>query len=299
MKSGKIIKPDFLIIGAQKSGTTWLWAMLKSHPGTDLPSQKEIHFFGSSELHSKGTDWYYNHFRHLNSSKVVGEASPTYLYDNIPYWYNPTRNLEHDKSLPTIPELITNELPNIKIIMILRDPVKRAVSAYTHLAREKRLVSPFYKLKESAENNPKYRIVELGYYARYIALWKKFVPPERMCILIFEQDILISPEEAIKNIYRFLELDVKFKPDNLRTIVHKSWGWTRILLNYYAGPLTTKVINKRPANWVLSKLDRFDPLKHYTIKKKDVEFLRSAYLPEKNDLESLIGRKLDCWSYTV
>ena len=53
-------KPNFFIIGAQKCGTGWLWEMLKQHPGTDLPSQKEIHFFGASELYRKGKGWYYN-----------------------------------------------------------------------------------------------------------------------------------------------------------------------------------------------------------------------------------------------
>lgn len=111
MNSDNVNKPSFLIIGAQKCATTWLWDKLKQHPGTDLPLKKEIHFFGSSELYAKGREWYYNHFKHLDSSKVIGEASTTYLYDKVPFWYNPTNSLEHDYSLHTIPELITKELP--------------------------------------------------------------------------------------------------------------------------------------------------------------------------------------------
>jgi hypothetical protein len=153
MKLQDITRPDFLLIGAQKSGTTWLWRVLDQHPGTDLPRKKEIHFFGGVENYRKGKEWYYSHFEGLDSSKVIGEASTTYLYDNIPFWYNPSSSIEVDCSLPAIPELITNELPNIKIIAILRDPVWRAVSAYKHwMTRMKRgRISPRLGIKENRD----------------------------------------------------------------------------------------------------------------------------------------------------
>jgi len=99
-------KPDFLIIGAQKAGTSWLWDMLNQHPGTALPKIKEIHYFGSSELYARGPDWYYEHFAQTDRSKVTGEASTTYFYDYVPFWYNKSRQLEIDRSLPSIPELV-------------------------------------------------------------------------------------------------------------------------------------------------------------------------------------------------
>ena len=85
MKNKNVIKPDFLVIGAQKSGTTWLWSMLNQHPETDLPIEKEIHYFGGIENFRKGKEWYYNHFRNLTNGKLTGEASTTYLYDFMPY----------------------------------------------------------------------------------------------------------------------------------------------------------------------------------------------------------------------
>ena len=88
MKSVDFNKPDFMIIGAQKAGTTWLWEKLNLHHGTSLPKEKEIHFFGGVENYQKGREWYYNHFSNLDPYKVTGEASTTYLYDRIPYWHN-------------------------------------------------------------------------------------------------------------------------------------------------------------------------------------------------------------------
>jgi hypothetical protein len=296
MKSQDIIRPDFLLIGAQKSGTTWLWGILDQHPGTDLPQKKEIHFFGGVEIYRKGREWYYNHFENLDSSKVSGEASTTYLYDNIPYWYNPTHDLQHDHSLPAIPELITNELPNVKILVVLRDPVWRAVSAYKHYVRNG-FISPLFGLEKAAKQRPRLRILEYGHYAQYIRLWEEVVPPERMRIFIFEHDIVIRAEETARNAYGFLGLDAGFKPDNLRRPANKSWGWSRLLLDYYTGQSVRKVCRNRVVNRVFNWLDRLDPFKHFVVKEKDIEFLRSVYLPAKGELEALIGRNLDCWDY--
>jgi len=291
-------KPDFLIIGAQKAGTTWLWSMLNKHPGTDLPKEKEIHYFGSAELYRKGKDYYYNHFAGLDRSKISGEASPTNFYDHVPYWYNKSRKLEVDRSLPTIPELITTELPDIKILILLRDPVRRAISAYYHWMRgqywmHKGDVSPLLGLRETAIQHPKFRILEFGYYARYLKLWSKYVPPERMRVLIFEEDVKQFPERTLSEVYRFLNLDPQYQPESLRERVHPNWSWTRIVLSYYADPLSRKVLRSRLGRFI----DNFDILGRLAIKREDIDFLRSEYLPEKAELESLLGRKLSCWKY--
>ena len=294
MKSGKVIKPDFIIIGAQKCGTTWLWDMLKQHPGTDLSLKKEIHFFSTSEHYSKGKEWYYSHFDNIDPYKVVGEASTSYLYDNLTYSFNPTHTLEIDHSLPSIPELITNELPNVKIFILLRDPVMRAISAYKHNIRM-RAIAPLSGLKRMAEQRAKMRIVELGYYARYIKLWKKFVPPERMRIYVFEEDVVKSPEETVSDAYSFLKLNTNFKPDNIRNPRLKSMGWVQLFMSYYSGSLSNMVVNKRIMSCVLDSLNNL--LKPFFIKEKDIDFLRSQYLSEKGELEDILGRNIDCWTY--
>jgi len=292
MKLQNIIRPDFLLIGAQKSGTTWLWRVLDQHPGTDLPGKKEIHFFGGTENYRKGKMWYYNHFEDLDSSKVIGEASTTYLYDNIPFWYNSSSSLEVDRALPKIPELITNELPNIKILVILRDPVWRAVSAYKHCMKKGKL-SPLLGLRKNAIRYPKHRILEYGHYARYLKLWKKFVPPERMRIFIFEEDVVKSPERCAHCVYDFLGINTDFQPENVCGIVHKSWSITQILLNYYADPFSKKLVKG-----CMGKVsNRFDFLHSLVIKRDDIKFLHSIYLPERQELEETIDRDLSCWNY--
>jgi hypothetical protein len=286
------IRPDFMIIGAQKAGTSWLWGMLRQHPGTSLPQKKEIHFFGSAELFALGTEWYYSHFAGLDGTKVVGEASTTYFYDRVPYWHNKSNQIEFDDSLPPLPELITTELPDIKIIISLRDPVARAISAYHHWMRRGN-TSPRLGLKKIATEIPKMRILEYGYYEKYLKVWKDYVPPERLHILVFEEDILENYENTLVLLYKFLDLSPDFKPKKPSKAVHKSWTWSRILFNYYAKRLSDRLASSR----IASLFDRYDIFKGGGIRNEDVAFLRDHYLPMKNELENVLGRKLDCMKY--
>ena len=219
-------QPDFIIIGAQKSGTTWLWEILKQHPETDLRVDKEIWFFGSSERLSLGLDWYLRKFQHLDDSKIIGEASTDYFFDFV------TReDGSIDETYPSIPELILDALPEVKIILVLRDPVARTISAYYHHMRRRRY-SPFIELREADSQNPHLRIVEFGCYARFHRLWKEHVPNENILCLVFEEDIIHYPRQTIQKVYEFLGLTTPFMPKSLDKVINERWGWIHIILNY-------------------------------------------------------------------
>ena len=288
-------KPDFMIIGAQKAATTWLWNVLNSHPGTDLPHTKEIHYFGGVENYNKGKDWYYDYFKNLDKTKLTGEASTSYLYDYIPYWDNASNSIEVNHSLPSIPELITTELPNIKVFVVLRDPVLRAISAYKHNMRKanKKNIEVRVDLKSISTHHPKFRILEYGYYARFLRLWKQFLKPEQLRILIYEEDILKSPTQTISDVYKFLGLDETYNPPELNSIVNKSWSWTRILVNYHSKQYLGKFVKSK-----LGRIfDKFDVFASHATNKEDVEFLRALYLSQHKELEEVIGRKITSWNY--
>lgn len=284
--------PDFFIIGAQKAGTTWLWSMLEQHPGTSLPEEKEIHYFGSSELYAKGDDWYYNHFKNLDSDKVIGEASTSHFYENVPYWHNKSDQIEFDKSLPTIPELILQKFPEAKFIVVLRDPVRRAISAYSHWMKQGEL-SPLLGLKRVATEYPKLRILEYGYYAKFLNIWMKTIPSDRFRIIIFEDQIKNNWPQTLNETYEYLGLDPTFSPKLASKPIHRSWGWTRIVFNYYASKVFRNIGHSKAGKI----LDRFDFLANNAIKTEDIEFLRSVYLSEKEDIEKLTGIQLSSWDY--
>jgi hypothetical protein len=205
--------------------------------------------------------------------------------------------LEIDHTLPTIPELVIKEFPDIRILIVLRDPVKRAISSYKLYLRRIHM-SPLLGIKRTAERRPRLRLVEYGHYGRYIKVWRRFVPLERMHILVFEEDVVKWPEKSLETVYGFLDLDKGFKPDSPRDRIHGSMGWTRLLIRYYTwrfSKLANQWIHQRPIAGLLDSLDPvFEPR---IVKDGDIEFLRTIYLPEKDELRDLLGRKLDCWTY--
>lgn len=109
-------KPDFLLIGEMKSGTSSLFAYLKRHPHVRPPTRKEIHYF--SVGHHLGPHWYRAHFP-LDRGRgwVTGEACPDYLFS------------------PMAAERIRSELPDARLIVLLREPVERTLSHYFHEIR--------------------------------------------------------------------------------------------------------------------------------------------------------------------
>lgn len=104
--------PDFLIIGAQKSATSTLHSYLSQHPKIVGSKPKEIHYFDWEIYFDKDRVWYESHFQSVEKGKKFFEATPNYIY--------------HEK----VAQLIKSFYPEIKLILILRDPVSRAFSAW-------------------------------------------------------------------------------------------------------------------------------------------------------------------------
>ena len=109
--------PAFLIIGAQKGGTTFLYNILRRHPNFMAAVKKEIHFFDTPAFR-RGVDWYRTHFpqqQQRNGQRVItGEASPYYLF------------------FPLASRRVAETIPQVKLIAMLRNPVDRAYSDYQH-----------------------------------------------------------------------------------------------------------------------------------------------------------------------
>ncbi|WP_418276069.1 sulfotransferase family protein [Isoptericola jiangsuensis] len=117
------VTPDFLIVGAQRAGTTSLYKSLVQHPDV-LPAglHKGVHYYDTG--YRRGWAWYRGHFplrttvrrheRRTGQRPITGEASPYYMFH------------------PLVAERIASSLPEVRVIVMLRDPVERAYSAYTH-----------------------------------------------------------------------------------------------------------------------------------------------------------------------
>lgn len=117
--------PDFVIIGAAKSGTTSLFEYLARHPGVIPPFSKEIHFFDYG--YARGEAWYRRHFplrRQLERGGPDGR-SRALTFEATPYY------LAH----PLVPERMARLMPDVKLVCLLRDPVSRTISSYYNQVR--------------------------------------------------------------------------------------------------------------------------------------------------------------------
>ena len=107
--------PDFLVLGTQKGGTTSLQLLLNQHPNVFLAPGKEVHYFSKHWEQSQA--WYASHYKDAAPGQQRGDITPFYLFH------------------PQAPQRIHSLLPNARLIVLLRDPVERALSQYFHSAR--------------------------------------------------------------------------------------------------------------------------------------------------------------------
>ena len=115
-----MILPNFLVIGAQKAGTTALTKFLRQHPDVCFSRPKETWFF--DKRYDRGLEWFASHFEHYNGEQAIGEGTARLL------------------QCEAAPERIANDLGNPRLICILRDPVDRAFSQYHFISRPERRI---------------------------------------------------------------------------------------------------------------------------------------------------------------
>lgn len=208
--------PDFLIIGAQKAGTTSLYNYLQAHPCIATAARKEVHFFDRRSNLNKGLTWYRAHFptrveqfvaHHLRLQPfLTGEATPEYLF------------------LPHIPRVVARVLPHIKFIVLLRNPVDRAYSQYQHAVVQGHETRSFEDAinyqwallgKEQAnilqdKDYESYTYMQHCYLMRSIYVdqlqrWMSLFPREQFLILKSEE-FYADPAITLKQVLDFLNI---------------------------------------------------------------------------------------------
>lgn len=274
-----MVAPNFLLIGTQKSGTTWLARSVEQHPHVFAPPQKELHFFNLRQNYERGIDWYQQQFAACNGERAIGEFTPNY------FWLQPNAHeIERLGVIPNIPALVQRHFPDLKLIVSFRHPVRRAVSAYYHYVRSRK-VSPY---KDILEVGHQLGIVSMGYYATYLREWLRYFPREQFLFLIFEEDIQRRKRETLQRVFRFLGVDPTFVPDGLDERYNSRAGHLYLRMHYHAPRLADGLTNVAP--W----LGRINAPK---IKLDDDSIARLSvlYQQENADLGELIGRPLPWW----
>lgn len=197
-----LILPNFFILGIQKAGTTTLYEVLARHPDVFFPFHKETYFFSNEDIYRNGIDFYSNeYFKDSEDYTVRGEATPFYLTS--------------DDAAARICQHLGHLSP--KFVVILRNPVQRAYSAYWHSVRRQREHLSFEDaIKQESSRVAALRAagkrwwrdfayVENGRYARQLESYWRLFPRERFCILLTE-DLRDDPGRQFKRILDFLDL---------------------------------------------------------------------------------------------
>ena len=187
---------DFIGLGAQKAGTSWLYTCLYEHPGVYAPV-KEIHFF-SRDRFKKGIDWYMAQFAKKPAGTIAGEFSTSYL------------------NHPEVPARIAKHCPNAKLIAVLRNPVERAYSEYRNAIKAGEIPKKI-TFREYLEYRPE--ALERGLYFKQLSRYYEYFSRVQLHVAIYE-DSKKDPLEFVKAVYTFLEIDPEFVPKMLKQYVN-------------------------------------------------------------------------------
>jgi hypothetical protein len=197
--------PNFIIIGAQKSASTFIHFNLSEHPDVFMPSE-EITFFENPDYWQSDIESFERLFEKGCHKKAIGIKRPSYLHK------------------PECPERIHRHIPSARLIAILRNPVERAISAYYHYIKmgfapvkpaNKGLLEIIYG--EHEEQYPRAtEIIEFGLYHKHLSRYLNYFDREQMLIMLYD-DIKKSPLDSLKEISRFLEIDEEYVPQSLHS----------------------------------------------------------------------------------
>ena len=290
-------QPNFLIVGAAKSGTTSLYRYLRQHPDIFMPEWKELSLFIGDPygpLHRvKKPSTYRKVFAKVQNQTAVGEASTAYLYDEA------------------APRIIKEQLGAIRIIIILRDPVAMSYSLYNHqLRKEGETIDNFEEAllaEKDRQKDPVFKKKCYGWHANYYytqrALYyeqvKRYMDTfgkDHVRVILFEE-LAGEPLSVVKKVFQFLGVDDRFIPE---IKIHNPagsilniplfWKDTGLFLKTCQFVFSKNLIKKVPH--ILRNISRKAP---QPINAATAEKLRKIFYENICQLEELIEKDLSSW----
>lgn len=265
--AGPTRAPDFLVIGAQKAGSTWLYENLKLHPEVFMPAKVELMHFNKRDcLTKEGMQSYLKNFAGSGRYKRVGEKTPGYFWSSKSGRLSSQPPRSHNPDIPL--SVKTGLGPGTDILISLRHPVLRAISAYSHHAQRGR-IDPSLSFKRTVQT---LGILDMGFYAAHLGAWCEHFPRAQIKTLIFERDIIGRPAEGFRACCEFLDIDSSFLPGTLKKAVNV--GKPRAF-----GGSTIKVHNA-PA-----------------LRPHDIDYLIEAYAEDIVQVKRMLDDPLEEWEW--
>jgi len=297
MKS-KVRLPNFVVIGAPKSGTTSLFYYMKQHTEVYLPVRKELHYFTFPDLakQTKGPGdrntldnlcpnrkSYEAHYEHAVDQIAIGEVSPSYLY------------FSHAA------ERIKDQLGSIKIMTILRNPIEKAFSQYSHLRRDGRETLSFFDALMSEKDRAKagwsdfWRYSESSLYTEKIKHYMKVFGEDKVKIILFD-DLVTDPVKLMMEVFTFIGTDPSVKTNTSKVYNRSGKTRSKIVANFFAKPNFFKSMIKRivPEQLRIAlrlRIIEINTAGNWNLDERSNEYLKEYFSKDVNELESLLDRK--------
>lgn len=276
-----IRQPDFIGIGQQKCGTSWIAACLDDHPNIQIPI-KEPHFFSKEEEWQKGLDYYFSLYSRVPEDSLAGEFSTTYF--------------DAENALDRIAE----RCPNSKILLSLRSPYSRTISSiYNDI-----MAGILPKDTDITDHlTPESIYVKRSLYADKIEKLYRLFPAENIHIMLLEES-RISPDTFIENLYKFLEVDSRYRSDFLRKTINKSNIPHSVLLSKFMG-FTSTMMRRLGMQFIVVRLKKtglvgqLHSMNSKSISRPDISLPNNVQKRLAQDicqLEKILGFSLAIWN---
>lgn len=271
--------PDFVVIGAMRSGTTTLSRVLRDMPGVAMAPGKETHFF--DDHYARGLDWYGGLFSGLAESAVVGEATPNYMHDDLAM------------------ERLLSDLPGALLVAILRNPIDRAWSHYWfNLSREKETLdfeaaieAEPSRMVASSFDRRVFSYVSRGRYANQLLPLIERAGRGRVHI-VYMEDFLEEPASELASLLRFLGVKID----------HEKLGTYRMpQVNKYVEFRSVRMrdIAKRlppPLKRIVSRLNAKATVGYPEMSEKTRKAMRQVFADTVHQTALLVGREPHRWT---
>lgn len=290
------ISLDFIVVGAEKCGTTWLSDMFRQHPQIFLPEQKELHYFNrkfgefpnlDNYNFDKPLEWYLSFFRNATSEKIRGEICPSYLWDE---------EAAH--------RIFAFE-PEMKILIILRNPVERTYSAYRFYVQRGVIQQDFRSSLKKYKDHLLVRSLYFNQVKRYFDLF----PNQKIKVIIYD-DLNRDSAKVLADVEKFLGVD-EYCPPNINersyvtgevkfSFINKVLAASRYFVHKYHLSFLLDISRLAGlSRWFEQLRQENKKMEEKTevsqLNEQNQEWLREYFRADVGKLETLISRDLAAW----
>jgi hypothetical protein len=289
-QKGETLKPNLFIVGAPRCGTTSLWSYLKDHPDIFMSAEKELYFFDSdlrpSGWRAPSLDQYLANFSAAGGSKIIGEATPSYLHSE------------------RAPKEIKAFNPAAQIVIMLRNPVDVIYSLYNTALWSREPVTDFEAAIEADAKRTSPDLIgyrEFTDFPKQVRRYFDLFGREHVHTIIFN-DLKENPGSVYRSTLRFLNVDVGFAPEFTIVSTNASARNTRLQKYLTHPPGVLREIGRAlvPQQW-RSRLQRSLLNSKLVVRPRPPmaagvrRRLQKEFEPQVEQLSKLIGRDLSAW----